>query len=243
MERLDIVSVKGGVGKSFIAYFLSKALSTNHKILLVDKDLTSTLSKIYNIKGNLLSFLLGNSFSSNYFKYVDNLTVINLGCSRKIRIVEPEKLAEAYSNFTDYDLMIVDNPPIPSDVCLDNELEAYYIYLNEKKIDYNAILVLPPNQILLEESIAFMRIFEEYMKNELTATLGCDLIRFNILSSVINMYNPRQEIDISKIVDLTDKIIKIPFKKEAIYTSLNELPMPKEINQLAEYVLSQLYRR
>lgn len=55
MERIDIASVKGGVGKSFIAYFLTRELAKSRRILLIDKDLTSTISRVYNIKGNLLS--------------------------------------------------------------------------------------------------------------------------------------------------------------------------------------------
>ncbi|WP_162922037.1 ParA family protein, partial [Saccharolobus solfataricus] len=54
MERIDIASVKGGVGKSFIAYFLTRELAKSRRILLIDKDLTSTISRVYNIKGNLL---------------------------------------------------------------------------------------------------------------------------------------------------------------------------------------------
>ncbi|QXJ28391.1 hypothetical protein J5U23_01260 [Saccharolobus shibatae B12] len=241
MERIDIASVKGGVGKSFIAYFLTKALATSRKILLVDKDLTSTISRVYNIKGNLLSYLTVGQSSFMYFKEVDNgLTVINIGCSRKIKNIEPTKIADIYSGFSDYDLMIVDNPSIPSDVCLDTELQAYYTYLNEKRLDYNLILILPPNQFLVDESLAFMELFKDYIKNELSISLGNDLVNFDVISSVINMYNPRERIDISKVQNLTNKIVKIPFKKEAIYTPLDQLNMPKEIIELAKYVLEHI---
>ncbi|BDB98802.1 hypothetical protein SACC_18190 [Saccharolobus caldissimus] len=236
MKRIDIVSVKGGVGKSFIAYFLTKKLSENYNVLLLDKDLTSTISKVYNIRGNLVSFLSGNSFSSDYSKNFGNLTIINLGCSERIKRVEATKLAEVYSNFSDHDFFIVDNPSIPSDICLDKELEAYYTYLNEKRINYNLITVLPSNQVLLDESVAFLKIFEEYIK-ELGLLLGYDSTDVNFLSSIINMYNSRLKINIDKVYYLTDKIIKIPFIKEAIYTPLSSLPMPKEINQLIEYIL------
>jgi len=244
MERIDIASVKGGVGKSFIAYFLSKTLAASHKILLIDKDLTSTLSRVYNIKGNLLSYLTVGQSSLAYFKEVDSgLTVVNVGCSRKIKNVEPKKIADIYSDFSDHDLMIVDNPSIPSDVCLDTELQAYYTYLNEKRLDYNLILILPPNQLLLDESLAFMQLFKDYIKNELSISLGNDLVNFDVISSVINMYNPRERIDISKIKDLTSKIVKIPFKKEAIYTPFNQLNTPMEISELAKYVLEYLESR
>ncbi|QGA53611.1 ParA family protein [Sulfolobus sp. E5-1-F] len=241
MERIDIVSVKGGVGKSFIAYFLTKLLATNLRTLLIDKDLTSTISRVYNIRGNLLSYLTMDQSYPSYFKEVDSkLTVVNLGCSRKIKNVEPRKIAEIYNGFSDYDLMIVDNPPIPSDVCLDTELQAYYTYLREKRLNYNMILILPPNQILLDESLAFIELFKDYVNNELSILLGTDLVNFDVISSVINMYNPRERIDISKVENLTDKIVKIPFKKEAIYTPLNQLSMPKEIEELAKYVLEYL---
>ncbi|QPG49717.1 ParA family protein [Saccharolobus solfataricus] len=241
MERIDIASVKGGVGKSFIAYFLTRELAKSRRILLIDKDLTSTISRVYNIKGNLLSYLVGGILPSMYFREVENgLTVVNVGCSRKIKNVEPRKIAEIYSGFSDYDLMIVDNPSIPSDVCLDTELQAYYTFLNEKRLDYNLIVVLPSNQFLLDESLAFMQLFADYIKNELSTSLGNDSVNFDIVSSVINMYNPREKIDITKVENLTNRIVKIPFKKEAIYTPLNQLNMPKEINELAKYVLEYL---
>lgn len=98
------------------------------------------------------------------------------------------------------------------------------------------ITVLPSNQVLLDESVAFLKIFEEYIK-ELGLLLGYDSTDVNFLSSIINMYNSRLKINIDKVYYLTDKIIKIPFIKEAIYTPLSSLPMPKEINQLIEYIL------
>ncbi|MEM3350957.1 MAG: P-loop NTPase, partial [Saccharolobus sp.] len=62
MKRIDVVSVKGGVGKSFIAFFIAKTLSEDHTVLLFDKDLSSTISRMYNIKNCLLSFLIEESF-------------------------------------------------------------------------------------------------------------------------------------------------------------------------------------
>ncbi|MEM0305307.1 MAG: hypothetical protein QW685_09935 [Saccharolobus sp.] len=130
--------------------------------------------------------------------------------------------------------MIVDNLSIPSDMCLDKELEAYYAYLNRKKITHNLIPVLPPNQILLDESVAFLKLFKQYIKD--FALMHGNEAKINIIATIINMYNPLVKIDLTEARSLTDKIIKIPFIKEAVYTPFNFLPKPKEIDQLLEYV-------
>ena len=234
MKRIDIVSVKGGVGKSFIAFFIAKTLSEDHTVLLFDKDLSSTISRMYNIKNCLLSFLIEESFS-DYFRKINNLTVLNLGCNKKINSIDSAKIAEVYNYFNDYEFMIVDNPPIPSDMCLDKELEAYYAYLNGKKITHNLIPVLPPNQILLDESVAFLKLFKQYIKD--FALMHGNEAKINIIATIINMYNPLVKLDLTEARSLTDKIIKIPFIKEAVYTPFNSLPKPKEIDQLLEYVL------
>ncbi|AOL17163.1 ATPase [Sulfolobus sp. A20] len=240
MKRIDIVSVKGGVGKSFIAYFLTRSLSESKKVLLLDKDLTSTISKIYHIRGSLLSYLTSNS-SQEYYKTLGNLTVLNFGCNHNVKSVEPTKIAEIYNVFDENDIIIVDNPPVVSDFCFEKEMESYYIHNSiTKKTDYNFITVLPSHQILLDESVAFLKIFLENYLVEFSASHEINDIKTNVLSAVVNMYDRRSKINLSKVYYLTDKIVKLPFIEEAIFSTFDRVKKPKEIDQLTSYILLSL---
>ncbi|MEM4079783.1 MAG: ParA family protein, partial [Metallosphaera sp.] len=44
------MSLKGGVGKSMLAYYLAKELSKRYNVLLVDRDYNNTIGKIYGLE-------------------------------------------------------------------------------------------------------------------------------------------------------------------------------------------------
>ncbi len=100
MQIIKVSSIKGGVGKSTISAYLSKYLSKNHKVLLIDADFIKYSSHIVKI-------------FEGFWRFKKNLTVYKIEEDHKIE----EKIMK-----NDYDFVVVDCPPLPELMC--NKIES-----------------------------------------------------------------------------------------------------------------------
>jgi len=226
MVRINIVSLKGGVGKSLIAFQLATKLSFSKKVVLVDRSLSKTISSFLGIKDEFKK--------GNYWKDLDSLRVIRFDYpANELDIVDE------YKKLMEYDVMIVDNPPLLSDNFFDLDLTAWTKASNS--YTYYSIIVLTPPDELIDYSLKIMLSINDFLEELISKSfaLPMDNVQlFRPISIVINEVEEEYKIDYEKIRKYFKEpiIIKIPFKKELLLKPLSgEL---KEIDPLVEYIKS-----
>jgi len=190
---ISIINAKGGVGKTTITHNLGASLALQGlKVLLIDTDLQANLTQstigtyspdkksIANCLIEVQGFdkIITPTKTKNLFLVpVNDLMIeVDLQLSSKIgreRILK--NCLEATKTLTDYDIVLIDNPPYLSLITI-NSLSASDYYLIPVSTAYLSILGIK----LLQETI-----------NKLRASLKLDL---QFLGIVLTMYDLREKI-------------------------------------------------
>lgn len=68
MLRINIISLKGGVGKSLIAFKLATKLAINKNVVLIDRSLSKSIFTYFGIRDQF--------GKGNYWKDVDNIRIV-----------------------------------------------------------------------------------------------------------------------------------------------------------------------
>lgn len=217
----DVMGINGGVGKSFITYFIARETAHDKKVLLIDRDYSSTISRLYGIDNTLPSYLLEES-KEPYFIRHGNLTIVNLSCNRKFYKVENNKIAEEfYDKFADSEVVLVDNPSFP-DMCFDKYLKLHKRFhgINSK---LNMIFVTTQNMVSKNFELIRKRL------DIFNPVLG-------VINKVIEKHFIEPKLDVSEIEKIMP-IVKIPFRKEYLITSWKELKTPEEIYTIIKILI------
>ncbi|MCY0859770.1 MAG: hypothetical protein OWQ54_05005 [Sulfolobaceae archaeon] len=223
MERkyIEIFGLKGGSGKSFVTYFLSRELSRYKKILIVDRGYSPTIAKLYGIDNNLTSYLLGKS-DKPFTKSDGNITILNVSCNDEFNKLENKKVVEAYSNVIKndgYDIVLVDNPNF-KDYCYDKHREVWKTFVDEDTI--KAIAVTSPPLFVIKAT-------KDALKNAMK------LFSMRFIAIVINKDTP-QPIASEGLEDIAP-VFRVSFNKEFMFSSWKILQTPNEIVKLAKFVI------
>ncbi|MCG3110142.1 Iron-sulfur cluster carrier protein [Metallosphaera sp. J1] len=227
MIRIAVVSPKGGVGKSTISYYLSKILSDKYKVVLVDRDLTATISSIFGIKIGILNYLADDI--NGEFVYEDrNLKVVSLARFQPSNIPPLEKFYVVYKNIlNDADIIITDNSPGGIGEIELMEYKAYYKVTNDKESYF--IPVTTP-ALPLQRVLIFIQEYKKILKLMVPESSSLE-----ILALVANMVK-NQDIEVPGI-----KTIKIPFYKDLLYNGFQNCEPPKELYELVKLVEKMIY--
>ncbi|MCH1770285.1 MULTISPECIES: ParA family protein [Metallosphaera] len=222
MIRIAVVSPKGGVGKSTIAYYLSKLLSNKYKVVLIDRDLTATISSIFGIKIGLFNYLADDI--SGEFVYEDhNLKVVSLARFQPSNIPSLEKFYPIYGNILKgADIVITDNSPGGIGEIELMEYKAYYKTV-EGSDSYFIPVTTPALQ--LDRALAFVEEYRKILKQMIPKITSLE-----ILALVANMVK-NQNIEVPGI-----RVIKVPFYRDLLYNGFQNCEPPKELYELVEIV-------
>ncbi len=220
-KYIEIFGLKGGSGKSFVTYFLSKELSRYKKVLIVDRGYSPTISKLYGIENNLTSYLLGKS-DKPFTKSDGNITVLNVSCNDEFNKLENKKVVKAYSTVVEndsYDFIIVDNPNF-KDFCYDKHREVWNTFLDEDIT--KAIAVTSPPLFVIKAT-------KDSLKNAMK------MFNMRFIAIVINKDTP-EPISSEGLEDIAP-VYRVPFNKEFMFSSWKIIQTPNEIVKLAKHVI------
>ncbi|MBP1357315.1 MAG: hypothetical protein JZD40_02335 [Sulfolobus sp.] len=217
-KYIEIVSFKGGAGKSFVAYFLSKELSKYKSTLVIDRGFVPTISYLYGVNADFANYLM-KFVSEPYFTTKGNLTVVNFMCSNNLASLNVKDLEDVYSKFLDHEIVIVDNPNLP-DMCYNLHREASKV-LNQNE-NVNVVAVATPPEFLIEKT-----------KKDLVEAKK--LMKINPIAVVINK-DLKRPVDSMGIENLAP-LFRIPFDMNYMTKPWNKMETPKPIVQLSKLIM------
>lgn len=171
--RILITGIKGGVGKSAIAYSLFKEIAEEKPCLLLDMDNTLTISRMLGLKqslavekvGNLLIMPAGNKidrediFEINYLEYLKkNYTVIIDASNPLIQALKVENKISSQINTEN--LILVVSLQMPYVLMKTTEfLEKYSSdFHNKSSNNYALIINMVTNHVNYSEKYYVIRI-------------------------------------------------------------------------------------
>lgn len=257
--RISILGIKGGVGKSTLALLLGKYLAENkNNVLIIDRDLTGTLSKKFGIRSNGLLTKVVNreTLFDDIVKTVTvgsgTLSILKYsGCVESInalRKIEKEKeLKEYYTDvykkllkIRDFNIFIVDNFSLVdtmSDIVKYEREVFYQVY--SKRINYRIYMSTLPESIVAR-TYEYMQSIESKVVNRSISYP---------LAFVINMV-PNDDNTVKRAKDLLNGILNESYAKLGViikydsklrYAFENELaniPVIKEIKVLGDSIFN-----
>ena len=225
MIRINIVSLKGGVGKSLVAFKLASKLSLTNKVALIDRSLSKTISSFLGIKDRF--------GKGNYWKDIDGLRVVRFDYP-----ADKSQIVEEYKKLMSYDVIIVDNPPLLSAHFFEFDLTSWIEASNS--YTYHSIVVLTPPDEVIEYTLKILLPINEFLKEIVKRNFPFSVDSaqlFRLIGIIINEVKTEYQINYEKIRRYFREpmIIKIPFKTSLLLKGLfgNEL---KEIDPLVEYI-------
>ncbi|MGC8496623.1 MAG: tyrosine-protein kinase family protein [Thermoplasmata archaeon] len=253
--RINLLSVKGGVGKSTLTMALAKALALKNKnVLLIDRDLTGYLSSMMGIegKGLLERFMDNIDYVSDIYKEikVENsiIGILKLygGLSEKdvlkfmsVTETELEKLEIIYKYFLlnrSFDYYILDNAPYITNESI--------IVKNETKLFRDIFPDMENVRVYVSNfSMSSVNTTEQYaIKVESEYKIGKALgVIINMVPSIPNELDRAREVAEKLCSRINARIsIVIPVLESLInFTgSIQDLALPPEITRLADILIS-----
>jgi len=224
MIRINILSLKGGVGKSLIAFKLAVKLSRSYKVVLVDRSLSKSISSFLGIREEFRK--------GEYWKDLGNLRVLRFDYP-----ADESQIIEEYKNLMTYDVMIVDNPSLPSDEFFNLDLTSWVKASNS--YTYDSIVILTPPGELMDQTLKVMLSMSDYLKEIIEGNLSSTMTTvqlFRPIGIVINEVKSEYQIDYDKIRRYLGNpmIIKIPFKKKLFGSPFSD--ELNEIDPLVDYI-------
>ncbi|EZQ10687.1 chromosome partitioning protein ParA [Candidatus Acidianus copahuensis] len=230
MLRFSVIGVKGGVGKSTIAYYLSSELSKSYKVLIVDRDYNSTISRSFGLRNGLVNYV-AEGVEGDFMTERGNLRILSLSNFQPSRIPTPREISKYYREaLRDVDVVVTDNPPTFNDDICNLEMRAYWDILGE--FNCSGIPVTTPGlslQITLSSLNYFPEVVNRIVPNPYITSPAL----------VINMV--REDVKVEGWPE--DKIVKIPFNKDILFKGFMNVPPPSEINRLVEKISFLLERK
>ncbi|MEM3767733.1 MAG: ParA family protein [Metallosphaera sp.] len=218
IARFSVMSLKGGVGKSTLAYYLAKELSKRYNVLLVDRDYNNTIGKIYGLETGLLN-VLGDGVEGKFYDNIGKLRVLSLVSFSPSSLPSLGDFARAYSNFLEgVDVIITDNPP-GFDEIMAMEFKGYYEVMGE--VHCSSVVVTTPG-VSLSLTLSHL--------NDIGKTLVSWVPQISfarLLALVVNMVKGNLNIEIPGI-----NVIQIPFYKELLFRSFVDSSIRPDLDSM-----------
>ena len=138
MEKIGIISGKGGVGKSTFAKYISLDLAKEEKVLLIDSDFgfrtldlmlnaEDSIYDLYDFANNSDDDMCINNIEDN-----ENLDFICASQSKKVSDIDIDILKEKFENLSsDYKYILVDIPRDEESIVFWGEILDKFIVLTE----------------------------------------------------------------------------------------------------------------
>ncbi|MCY0859820.1 MAG: ParA family protein [Sulfolobaceae archaeon] len=237
MFRLHVAGLKGGTGKTTVAYYLARFLSDHHKVLLIDKTVDGTLSKSFGVEDSLFS-CKGNPYIT---LPNTNITVLNASYLLTEAPNDINCIKNIYEDLVrKNNVIIVDHSQLSYDRF--NELEIRLYYDIFRTLTYNVVLVVGINELEVLKSLNFYSSIDSYINKLVAETLGLPLdnLTFTTIWAVI-INKVMGNVDEKYIVrSLGDKFrnapkILIPFYKELL-AGFHKVQIPQEFVSLGKYM-------
>ncbi|ARM76633.1 ParA family protein [Acidianus manzaensis] len=206
MIRILVFSPKGGVGKSSIIYFLSLLFKEKYKVLIVDLSTSMTLSRLFNISGNIIDNDL------DYFTEKDHISIVSF-YSKNI----PKNVKKIYNRYSDIlkdkDIILVEYPTILNIPAI--QLESTIFKETTNSTNYLLPISDPMNYII------------HAVPNYINLIAQNSDLSYSILGLVIN--RSKEDSFDNDIKTFYREIFIIKFYREMLFKGFWNTPIPKDI--------------
>lgn len=218
MYRIAVIGAKGGTGKSTIAYGLSKVLSKDFSVVLLDLSTSRTISNVMGIRGSLS---VGHDFMANdgNLKVISfHLPFVQLNETLSLENVYNEIINETEFLVIDYGVHLYDRVAL-------YELELFYRHHTDPT---HIIAVSLPHDFIIKSTEKTIYFYNSIIRKIKQMELGIlDFFTINML----RQEEAYREIRVS--VNPVYGIVKIPFHRDLSFNGFWSADVPTQIFDMA----------